>query len=162
MITQEDIDRFQEMGQPRLIGISGYAGSGKSQASKILKRHGFTVMKLAGPLKDMSRAYLLSQGVHPSEVEEMIEGSMKELPHPALNGASPRAVMQHIGNSFRVQFGDDFWTNAWRRGVAASGANPICCDDVRYANEIDMIHDMGGIVIRVTRPGVGLQPLHKS
>ena len=54
MLTQEQIDNWH-IG-PKLLGITGKAGSGKTKAADHLVSLGWTRVKLAGPLKDMLRA----------------------------------------------------------------------------------------------------------
>jgi ATPase subunit of ABC transporter with duplicated ATPase domains len=75
--------------QPRVIALSGPAGSGKSTAAAVLQEKGYTLVKFAGPLKAMCRAVGLS--------DEHIEGNGKERPLGWLQGKSPRQFMQLLG-----------------------------------------------------------------
>lgn len=75
---------------PSVVALSGLAGSGKSTlADYLIQRHGYTRVKFAGPLKAMCRAMGMD--------EAQIEGHLKEVPSPHLQGRTPRYVMQTLG-----------------------------------------------------------------
>lgn len=135
------------MPAPRLIGFAGPIGAGKTTAAEHLVRaHGFVRIRFAGPLKDMMRALGLG--------EAEVDGDRKEVPCPLLCGRTPRWAMQTIGTEWgRELIHPDLWTTIWAARVAAATA-PVVADDVRFPNEVAGIHRLGGIVIRVTRPGV--------
>lgn len=143
----------------QVIGIySPYPGAGKSTlATRLNTRYGYARMKMAGPLKGMLRTYLTGQGLSYAEVESMIEGDAKHLPHAALNGKTPRHAMQTLGTEWgRNCMGIDFWVEAAAEQIEQSLSNGlnVVVDDVRFPNEMDMIRDLGGIVVRVRRPAV--------
>lgn len=134
-----------------IIALTGYAGSGKSTAAKILvEQHGFTLVKFAGPLKAMMRCLGLG--------DREIEGDLKEHPHDVLCGKSPRHAMQTIGTEWgRNLIGSELWVNvameaAWK--VLDQGGR-VVIDDCRFLNEAAAIKQAGGTVIRINRPGVG-------
>ena len=82
-------------------------GSGKSEAAlQLVERHGFHLVKFAGPLKDMTRALLHWHMV--GDVELYVEGGLKEIPITGLadrlhsEGAGGivvmlRALAPHLG-----------------------------------------------------------------
>ena len=140
-----------------IIGIySPYAGAGKSTvANRLNTRFGFARLKMAGPLKDMLRQYLSSQGLDLNTVEDMIEGKLKNTPSPLLAGKSARYAMQTIGTEWgRDRMGVDFWCDAAKTQILKSTANglSVVVDDVRFPNGAQMIHDIGGYMVRVRRP----------
>lgn len=135
-----------------IIGLTGYAGAGKSAAAAILAENGWGRAKFAAPLKNMLRCLLLGQGLTTREVERMIEGDLKEVPSDLLCGRSPRQAMQTLGTEWgRTCIGDTLWIDAALRGFSG----PTVFDDCRFQNEADAIRARGGVVMRIYRPGVG-------
>ena len=131
-----------------IIGLTGPIGSGKTSVANILcQDFGFVRVRFAGPLKNM----MTTLGLTLAE----IEGELKEKPCALLCGKTPRHAMQTIGTEWgRNLIGEDLWVNAWRHQVNKMiETQPVVCDDVRFANEAKAIRDMGGLVVRVTRPG---------
>lgn len=142
----------------RVVGFCGLAGSGKTTAARLLEQdHGFTRVAFAGPIKAMAGAL----GMTLSE----LAGDLKEKPQDWLCGKTPRQFMQLLGTEFgRHLIGPDFWVRCWRRAVDRAvldsladmtGLPKIVADDVRFANEAAAIRSLGGVVIRLDRPGAG-------
>lgn len=143
--------------QPPVIALTGPAGSGKSTASKYLvEKHGYQLVKFAGPLKDMLRAIGLS--------EAQIEGELKEEPCEWLQGATPRHAMQTLGTQWgRACIGPSFWIELWVRRVnqiIAEGGH-VVVDDCRFPNEADEVRDLGGVVWQLAGRG-GIAGSHES
>lgn len=134
----------------RIVALSGPAGSGKSVAADYLKDHfGFTSVKFAGPLKAMLGAYYQTQGLDLSEIDRRIEGDLKEVPDPYLNGRTPREAMIFLGTEWgRDLMSPTFWIDAWKRAVEAEGGT-VVVDDCRFPNEAAAIKEMGGEVVRL-------------
>ena len=75
--------------RPRLIGIAGRLGSGKTLAADTLcVNHNFVKVKFAKPIKDMMRTLGLD--------DRHIEGHLKEEPCDLLDGETPRWAMQSL------------------------------------------------------------------
>lgn len=142
----------------QVIGLSGFAGSGKTTAAKhLVEAHGFVTVKFAGPLKAMMRALGLG--------EREIEGDLKEVGHHLLGHKTPRYAMQTLGTEWgRAHFGEGFWVNLARERVLEilGTGGRVVIDDVRFPNEAATIKDLGGAVLRVYRPGVGPVNAHAS
>jgi hypothetical protein len=142
---------------PPVVAFTGLAGSGKSTATKYLvERHGYTLVKFAGPLKDMMRAIGLG--------EDDIEGSDKELSNSLLCDKTPRHAMQTLGTEWgRKCIGDDFWINLWRdtadRIVRQGGS--VVVDDCRFPNEAQAIRRLGGDIYKIEGRG-GIAGNHES
>lgn len=135
-----------------IIAFTGYAGSGKSTAAKILIDNGWARGKFAAPLKNMLRSLLRDQGVSDAVIERMIEGDLKEIQCDLLCGKSPRHAMQTLGTEWgRTCLGDELWIDAAMRGVTG----PTVFDDCRFPNEVAAIRDAGGLIFEIQRPGVG-------
>ena len=147
--------------RPKIVGLMGYAGSGKSTVATTLINLGYTHTKFAGPLKSMMRALYSAGGLSPLEIERRIEGNLKEIPDRLLNGRTPRQAMQWLGTEWgRGQFGDDFWVGMW--AAALRPAKRYVVDDCRFANEVDAIRSRGGVIVYISRPGVGPVNDHQS
>src|SRR5690606_21287800 len=112
---------------PPVVAFTGRAGSGKSTASRYLvERHGYQLVKFAGPLKAMMRALGLG--------DRHIEGDDKELPCALLSGKTPRHAMQTLGTEWgRNCIGENFWVDLWT--YHASQHERVVVDDCRFANE---------------------------
>ena len=137
---------------PGLVGITGRAGSGKSTAAQVLIDAGWVRIKFADPLKDMLRAIGLD--------DRHIEGHLKEVPCDLLVGQTPRWAMQTLGTAWGRQcIAQDFWVRLARRRIAlamAAGLN-VVVDDVRFENEAQVIRELGGMVLGLSRgDGAGL------
>lgn len=136
---------------PRVIAITGLAGSGKSSVAALLCiHHGFRLLKFADPIKDMLKAIGLT-------VAEL-EGNKKGLPSRLLGGRSPRFAMQTLGTDWgRSMIHDNLWINIWRaraKDILADGL-PVVCDDARFQNEAEVVKDLGGEIWNIKRPAVG-------
>lgn len=144
-----------------IIGLCGLAGAGKSTVARHLAdKHGYVLVPFAGPFKAMARAFGLTQ-------REMA-GDLKEAPCETLCGKTPRQFMQWLGTEFgREMIGPEIWVNAWRRGIEQANIDAIAdmcdadaralvvSDDVRFANEAAAVRALGGVVLRIERPGAG-------
>ena len=142
---------------PPVIALTGLAGSGKSTASKYLvEKHGYQLVKFAGPLKDMLRAIGLGEG--------HIEGEHKETDLAMLSGHTPRHAMQTLGTEWgRKCMGEDFWTNLWRSRVDSVLAfdGRVVVDDCRFPNEADEVRKLDGVVWQIVGRG-GIAGSHES
>lgn len=142
---------------PRVVALTGAAGSGKSTAADyLIRQHGYERVKFAGPLKDMCRAIGMS--------ESQIEGERKEEPAAMLSGMTPRHAMQTLGTEWgRKCMGEDFWTSLWLSRVEAILAFDGCVvvDDCRFPNEADAVRSLGGVIIKLEGRG-GIAGSHAS
>ena len=141
----------------RLVAFTGAAGAGKSTATRhLVERYGYTLVKFAGPLKDMMRAIGLT--------EDEIEGGMKEAPSSTLLGKTPRHGMQTLGTEWgRNCIGEDLWISLWRRRVEAvfASGGRVVVDDCRFPNEADVIRKFGGSIYLLAGRG-GIAGNHAS
>lgn len=134
---------------PPVVAFTGLAGSGKSTATRYLvERHGYTLVKFAGPLKRMCYALGMT--------EDEVEGDYKEVAAGWLGGKTPRFAMQTLGTEWgRKNFGDDFWVNQWK--VEASSilyaSGRVVTDDCRFPNEAQAIRRLGGDIYKIDGRG---------
>ena len=130
---------------PRVIGLVGPEGAGKSTCAAILEgRHGYTRLPFAAPLKRMIAAL----GVHERHLYGTPED--KAAPLPIFGGKSARWAMQTLGTEWgRECIGAGFWGDVWEQH--ASGLARVVADDVRFSNEAERVRRMGGVVLCVVR-----------
>lgn len=142
----------------RLIALTGYAGSGKSTVARhLVNSHGFTLVKFAGPLKQMMRCLGLG--------DREIEGDLKEQPHPVLCGRSPRWAMQTLGTEWgRDLIGSNLWVNVAMEGaqLVLDQGGSVVIDDCRFENEAAAVRALRGEIIQIVRPGVEPVNSHAS
>ncbi|GJD31478.1 hypothetical protein PMNALOAF_2737 [Methylobacterium adhaesivum] len=136
-----------------VVGITGLAGSGKSTAAeRLISRHGFERGKFANALKEMLRTLLRYRGADEATIERMIEGDLKEVPSPLLNGRSPRHAMKTLGTEWgRDEINEDLWVDTETASVLRRKPEKIVFDDVRFPNEVAAIRRLGGQIWRVSR-----------
>lgn len=70
------------------------------------------------------------------------------------SGRTYREILQLFGAEIGRLIDKDTWINLYGKGVhsrcVASGDCYIVTDDVRFENEVDCIHNRGGVVIKLT------------
>lgn len=137
-----------------LIGVLGRKRVGKDTVSDYLcDQYGFNKITLAQPLKDVCElAFKFS--------DEQLYGSLKEVVDVRY-GVSPRIVYQYLGTEiFRKDINriipcikNNFWINLVAENYLRNidKCKYVVVSDVRFKNEIDRIHELGGIVIKVNR-----------
>jgi hypothetical protein len=149
-----------------LIGLVGYAGSGKSTAAeRMVERLGYARVKFADPLKQALRAILRSAGVDEKTIERMIEGDLKVVPAAELCGRTPRYAMLTLGTEWgRGLMATNFWIHLFVTRVdrLRNQGHSIVVDDARFPNEFEAIRDLGGMLIKVMRPGLVPDLSHES
>lgn len=140
-----------------IIGITGRKGSGKDTAANFILHHpdykDWARVKFADGLKTMLQSFLAYLDVNPFIIKRMIEGDLKETPCSLLGGKTPRHAMQTLGTEWgRQMIGDNIWVEA-TKDRCAQFENCIITD-VRFENEVEALHEMGGKLIKVNRPGL--------
>ena len=139
-----------------LIGFLGKKHCGKDTAGKMLvDTHNFTRMANADPIKLISKELF-------GFTEEQLNGNKKEEVDDYWNIA-PRKTFQFIGTDLirnkikelLPQVTDNFWVLCLERKynnfMLDNPNGNVVITDVRYQNELDMIHKYGGIVIKINR-----------
>ena len=141
----------------KLIGITGKKGSGKSQAAKFLEDEGYRIYNFADPLKEATACLL---GTSPEFIHNL-SSDEKEKTIPGLK-ISYREFLQELGTGFiREKASETFWIDRMRKNLVPENGSKFVIGDVRFDNEVEFIHSLGGKVIQIERPG-GLYDPHKS
>lgn len=74
-------------------------------------------------------------------------------------GFTPRWALQVGGTeAMRNVFGPDIWVKTVERRALADPETSVVICDLRFPNEVEAIHRMGGLAIRVDRPAKLLPP----
>lgn len=115
------------MSLTKTIGFTGLAGSGKTYAATWFRfRTGKgSIWSFAGKIKTIA----------------------KSMGWDGVKDDRGRKLLQQIGSAGRAY---DPWT--WVQKMPID--QPIIIDDVRFTNEAEAIRDVGGIVVRIIRPGL--------
>jgi hypothetical protein len=159
-----------------IIGINGYAGSGKDTVGTILqqidKDSHWEIKKWAGKLKQVAEL-LTGIPVEKFEDQEFKKTNLGKQWNDRINNPmSVRDFLQKLGTE---GLRDGLHTNTWVNALMADykcvpadrAPNGWDCDnwiitDTRFPNEAQAIKDADGIIIRVTRPGIGPVNDHPS
>lgn len=149
--------------QPRIVGLQGYGGAGKSEVRKILGRCKYVARHIKKPIAEMSSVLLRAVGIE--NVGDYIDGELKRTPIEALGGRSATDIQQFIGTEFGRDFiHPDIWLRIWCQWAdeqIAAGYG-VVQESVRFANEAEAIRARGGVIVEVRRPGVGPVNSHES
>jgi len=141
-----------------IIGLSGYAQSGKDEIANTLLHEGFERAAFADTLREALMALnpMAGYGVFLNDVVAMLGWEDAKRNYPEV-----RRLLQRMGTEAgRDVFGEQIWVNK-TLGKLDPQKNYIITD-VRFQNEADAIRDLGGQMWRVTRPGTGPVNCHSS
>lgn len=121
-----------------VIGVCGDARIGKTTVANMLAKH-MSVAKIypfAGPLKEMA----------------------KSIGWDGHKDAKGRKLLQILGTEIgRECISETIWEDAWRLQVgeaAREGVTIMIADDVRFSNELNLIHELGGVIIIIRKPSI--------
>lgn len=146
-----------------LIGLSGWARSGKDTAAEYLvEQKGFTRVAFADPLREA--LYRLNplievQGFPGARLRQMVDLAGWD----ELKAASEdvRGLLQRMGTEVgREMIRDSIWVDLAMK--KADSLDFVVITDVRYPNEAEAIRDRGGILWRIQRPYLGPANTHPS
>ena len=136
-----------------LIAFSGPKGSGKSTAAEALRYTPFWTRYVRVSFAERIRKMLLALGV---PRDNLVDPELKEIPLPEFGGWSARYLMQTLGTEWgRECVSHNIWLDVVAREIriARAAGMPIIIDDARFDNELACVHDLGGVVIEIQRPG---------
>lgn len=145
---------------PRLIGLSGYAQSGKDTVGRIITEHyGHEPVSFSDKLREFlyaQRVIYLPDGRLLNDVVDEIGWEEARLVYPVI-----RELQQYTGtDAGRNLIYDRIWVDASMRSMLPG--QPYVFTSVRFPNEAEVITEAGGVLLRVVRPGVGPVNAHMS
>jgi hypothetical protein len=142
-----------------LIGICGFQGSGKDTfAQYLIDNYGFKKLSFASTVKDVAsiifgwdREMLEGYTKEARVQREMIDSWWaKKLDIPNF---TPRFALQFIGTDlFRKHFNSEIWVSCIEKQLEKY--DKIIITDCRFENEINMIKNNGGIIIKLFRNNI--------
>jgi hypothetical protein len=135
-----------------IIGLSGYARSGKDEVANILvKDYGYERIAFADAIRDLlgKMTLALEDGM---PLEMLVRTHDWE--YIKKNYPSIRTYLQQLGVGAREVLGDDVWVIAALRKINDFKTNYVITD-VRFENEATMIRQMNGQIWRIRRDDVG-------
>lgn len=148
----------------RVVGLTGFAGSGKDTAAGGLVAAGFHRMAFADGVRELALAldpWIASQGLSPVPLRLSLLVAKRGW-HWVKGCPEVRETLQNIGKGVRDIVGAHAWINALDCRWSRAGLPDTVITDVRYPNEAAWVRRWGGVVIRVDRPGVGPVNGHES
>jgi hypothetical protein len=130
-----------------IIGLSGYAQSGKDSTAELLcLNYGYTRLAFADPMR---QALMI---INPkldsiTHVSDFVEDYGWDV---AKRNPEIRRLLQVLGTDFgRKMLGDDVWIKIALSNIKTE--DKVVISDVRFPNEADAIRNLGGIVWRINR-----------
>ena len=142
-----------------IVGITGFIGSGKDTVANMFVERGCAHDSFASPVKDVCasifgwpRDMLEGDRVESRDFREtpdMFWTKKLGVPH-----FTPRLALQLLGTEvLRNHFAPDIWINSLEYRIRKQNLEAPCTviSDARFRNELDLIKNMGGIVIWVQR-----------
>ena len=130
-----------------IIGLSGYAQSGKDSTAELLcLNYGYRRTAFADPMR---QALMI---INPkldsiTHVSDFVEDYGWDI---AKKNPEVRRLLQLLGTDFgRKMLGDDVWIKIALSGIKTE--DKVVISDVRFPNEADAIRKLGGIVWRINR-----------
>jgi hypothetical protein len=143
-----------------IVGFGHVARTGKDTAARALTRdRGYERRAFADALKELAYKAdpIVSSGARPGNVGI----GQGRLAH-TVNGMGGwdvakdsfpevRAFLQRLGVAAREVFGRDIWIDTALKGLTPE--SKVVIPDVRFINEAEAIQALGGVVLRIDRPG---------
>lgn len=132
-----------------IIGLSGYAQSGKDTVANILvEEYGFTRVAFADKIRGL--LYEMNPRINDRQLQQWIDiqgwdatKAMSEV----------RMLLQNVGVGARKIFGENHWIIEAFKDIHGTERNYVI-SDVRFTNEANWIKEVyGGHIWRVERPG---------
>lgn len=159
-----------ELPKPVIVGLSGYAQTGKDTAALTFGALGFTRLAFADALREA--LYVLNPSIKVKGNWTKLQTHVQRVgweEAKRLDGV--RRLLQRMGTDVaRNIIADDAWTAIMQRRIEASytgfdetpEAARYVITDVRFPNEAKLINDLGGEVWRIEREGYGPINNHPS
>ena len=142
-----------------IIGLSGYAQSGKDEIAKILvEEFDFERVAFADAIRDLLYAANPVINELASDIQHAVDqrgwDEIKQV-------SSVRKLLQNMGVGARNVLDESVWIVAVLRKIEDADKNYVITD-VRFENEASMIKHLDGVLWRISRNGVAPVNSHIS
>lgn len=146
-----------------LVALVGFIGSGKDTVGRhLVESHGYYDIAFADALKDTCAAVFcwdreMLDGKNPQSREWRTQVDPWWANHLGIPHFTPRWALQNVGTEImRRHLNDDLWILNVRRRIAKireqyGPDTKIVLTDGRFPNELAMIRELGGSVVRIKR-----------
>lgn len=145
----------------RVYGFGGYKESGKDAAVDELEADfGFARTGMSVPIDQDARILnpVITHApdgrpIHYIEFNDVVCGGDYTL---AKQNSEFRGFLKRLGADYARTLDVDFWVKRVRATMEESLSRgvPIALTGTRFPNELDLIRDLGGLLVWVSRPGV--------
>jgi dephospho-CoA kinase len=143
-----------------IIGLTGYAQSGKDTVASLLVEHyGYTRVAFADKIREL--LHEMNPLIGLTRLNDIVNEYGWDI---AKQNPEVRSLLQNLGVGARTLFGTNFWVHEAMKTMLNAPKPDLkyVVTDVRFFNEADMIKANNGQIWRVTRPGVGPVNSHVS
>lgn len=151
-----------------IVGLAGYARSGKDEAAKgLVNNLGFERRAFADILRKFAYRMNPMVGISPYGQAEYLVDVINRFTWDGYKetewGEEIRRLLQRIGTECgRQLISDTIWIDATLGPDRIIDEPKIVVPDVRFPNEFNEIQNRGGMLIRIHRPGVEAVNSHVS
>lgn len=158
------------MASSNVIGLVGYAGSGKDTVARYMRDHKkYERVASADPIKRMVMSLMeasgfVGRGIHPED-PDFYDFFEKHKNTEMFPGATLRRVLQTLGTEWgRKLIDQDIWVRCSIEITRSflSSEHLVVWTDVRFPNEADaVLNEFGGQLWYIYRPGMDVMK-HES
>ena len=139
---------------PALVGLTGYAGSGKDLIGALLAMRGYTRIAFADAVRMEVADHIGRQALAPVELDEDLRCVLNDFSVSDVwskpTTPTMRRILQQWGTEYRRNQDQDYWVKIVDDQFKALDA-PAVITDVRHANECEWLRHRGGVLLRVRR-----------
>lgn len=140
-----------------IIGLVGFIGNGKGTiADTLVERHGFIKESFAKSVKD-AVSVIFGWDRSLLEGDTLESRAFREQPDAYWSKKfgkefSPRQALQLMGTEAgRDVFHSELWVLSLQKRIEQNPDKNYVIADVRFPNEVDILHQMGGKIVRIRR-----------
>ncbi len=150
----------------QVIGLTGYAQSGKDTAASFLVEKGFKRLAFADALRQSLFNLNPIIAVHREAVNPgwgRVRTILEDVGYEEAKRQYPeyRELLQRLGTEVgRELYGENFWVERVTRQI--HNGDRVVITDVRFPNEEAAVRNLGGKIYRIVRPGTEAVNTHIS